>query len=76
MTLGSFSWFADDFEVLQGKDNGIVEAQYCLGTAHDNITWGRLPNKDSKPVMTVPSGATVTIDTLSHEGVLEDQEMS
>ena len=37
---------------------------------------GRLPNKDSKPVMTVPPGATVTIDTLSHEGVLEDQEMS
>lgn len=71
--LASFSSFAEDFEVLQGKEDGIVEGQYYLGTAYENITWGRLPNKDSKPVMTVSSGATVTIDTLSHEGVLEDQ---
>lgn len=71
--LASFSSFAEDFEVLQGKEDGIVEGQYYLGTAYENITWGCLPNKDSKPVMTVPSGATVTIDTLSHEGVLEDQ---
>ncbi len=37
------------------------------------ITWGYLPNKNAKPVLTVPSESTVTFDTVSHEGLLEDQ---
>ena len=39
----------------------------------DNISWGFLPNRDSEPILTVPSGSTVTFDTVSHEGILEDQ---
>lgn len=65
--------FAEDFTVLQGKEDGVVDGEYYLGTAYENVTWGRLPNKDSKPVIKIPSGATITIDTLSHEGLLEDQ---
>ena len=38
-----------------------------------NVRWGFLPNAASAPVMAVPSGALVTIDTVSHEGILEDQ---
>lgn len=39
----------------------------------ETIKWGYLPNAADKPVLTVPSGATVVFDTLSHEGLLEDQ---
>ena len=37
------------------------------------IKWGYLSNAADIPVLTVPSGATVIFDTLSHEGLLEDQ---
>lgn len=37
------------------------------------IKWGYLPNAADAPVLRVPSGATVVFDTLSHEGLLEDQ---
>ncbi|AZZ55387.1 acetamidase/formamidase family protein [Rathayibacter iranicus] len=37
------------------------------------VLWGRLPCAADAPVLTVDSGAEVVIDTLSHEGVLEDQ---
>jgi acetamidase/formamidase len=37
------------------------------------IKWGYLSNANDQPVLTVPSGATVVFDTLSHEGLLEDQ---
>jgi acetamidase/formamidase len=39
----------------------------------DSVVWGRLPNRASTPVVTVNSGAVVTVDTVSHEGILEDQ---
>lgn len=63
----------EDYEVLQGEEDGSYKSDYYLGTGVDTVTWGRRPNKDSKPALTVESGATVTIDTLSHEGILEDQ---
>lgn len=63
----------EDYEVLQTKENGFYKSDYFLETNVDTVTWGRLPNKDTEPVLTVESGATVTIDTLSHEGILEDQ---
>jgi len=37
------------------------------------VLWGRLPNRDTEPVAVVDSGSVVTIDTVSHEGILEDQ---
>jgi len=37
------------------------------------IKWGYLPNADDQPLITVSSGATLIFDTLSHEGLLEDQ---
>lgn len=59
------------FRVLQpgaGKAAGLyVEAKA------DEVSWGRLPNRDTSPVAVVSSGAVVTLDTVSHEGLLEDQ---
>jgi len=39
----------------------------------DEVYWGRLPNRDSTPVAVVSSGDVVTMDAISHEGLLEDQ---
>jgi acetamidase/formamidase len=53
--------------------DGSVEGEYYLPSDPDAVMWGYLPNRTVEPVLTVPSGATVTVDTVSHEGVLEDQ---
>ena len=39
----------------------------------ETTLWGQLPCADDKPILTVDPGAQVTIDTVSHEGILEDQ---
>ena len=67
---------ADGFKVLQplgDKPTRLKDGTYYVPTTPETARWGSLPNADSKPVLTVPSGAVVTIDTVSHEGVLEDQ---
>lgn len=51
---------------------GACHGTYLPATG-SNVLWGRLPNRDTRPVLTVDSGAVVTVDTISHEGVLEDQ---
>jgi hypothetical protein len=48
-------------------------ASYYVPATLGDIRWGYLPAADSKAVLTVPSGSVVTFDTLSHEGILEDQ---
>ncbi|GAA3955365.1 acetamidase/formamidase family protein [Actinomadura viridis] len=58
--------------MLQPKEGRIDGAHY-LRTTPDTSLWGWLPNATTAPVLTVSSGDTVTIDTLSHEGILEDQ---
>ncbi len=58
---------------LQSSDNENVMGDYYIKSTLDNIRWGYLPNKDAEPILTVPSGSTVTFDTVSHEGLLEDQ---
>lgn len=55
--------------LTSGPDAGSFYVPSTLQT----ITWGYLPNRTAKPVLTVPSGATVVFDTVSHEGLLEDQ---
>lgn len=37
------------------------------------VLWGRLPCAADDAVARVPSGGTLTVDTVSHEGVLPDQ---
>lgn len=52
---------------------GEIAGDVYLPATQANCQWGFLPNRDAAPVATVASGATVTIDTISHEGILEDQ---
>ena len=46
---------------------------FYVPSTRATIKWGYLSNAADAPVLTVPSGATVIFDTLSHEGLLEDQ---
>ncbi|MFT0696102.1 acetamidase/formamidase family protein [Acinetobacter bereziniae] len=79
-TLGSSVTQADNFNVLKQLSTkpiqlkeGEYKGNYYVPSTLSTITWGYLPNKDAKPVLSVPSGSTVTFDTVSHEGLLEDQ---
>ena len=74
------SAYADDFVVLKQISDkptilksGSYAGNYYVPSTLSTIQWGYLPNKDSKSVLTIPSGSTVTFDTVSHEGLLEDQ---
>jgi acetamidase/formamidase len=50
-----------------------LKSDFYVPVTPDSIRWGYLPDDAAKAIVTVPSGATVTFDTLSHEGILEDQ---
>lgn len=71
---------ANDFKILNQiskqptqLQSGEYKGNYYVPSTLKTITWGYLPNRDAKPVLTVPSGSVVTFDTVSHEGLLEDQ---
>lgn len=52
---------------------GPVDGDHYLPADPSRVHWGLLPNATAKPALTVRSGETVTFDTISHEGILEDQ---
>ncbi|GAA2569667.1 acetamidase/formamidase family protein [Microbacterium binotii] len=52
---------------------GDVTGEHYLPAAIENVFWGRLPCATDAPVLRIEPGATVTVDTVSHEGILEDQ---
>ncbi|MET8472571.1 acetamidase/formamidase family protein [Streptomyces sp. NPDC006422] len=50
-----------------------VDGRHHLTTTPDTARWGTLPRADSAPVLKVDDGDTVTLDLVSHEGILPDQ---
>lgn len=61
-----------DLHVLQPGEGPVRSVHYLRADA-GSVLWGRLPCAADAPVLTIDPGAEVTIDTLSHEGLLEDQ---
>ncbi|RKN55212.1 acetamidase, partial [Streptomyces klenkii] len=59
-------------EILQ-PHRGRVDGDHYLPSLPDQVRWGYVPALDSEPVLRIRSGQTVTVDSLSHEGLLEDQ---
>tara|TARA_B100000029_G_scaffold516187_1_gene627497 strand:+ start:1948 stop:3156 length:1209 start_codon:yes stop_codon:yes gene_type:complete len=58
---------------LSNQINEYLDLGIYIPSTVDNVTWGSLPNRNSQPILTVPSGSVITFDTVSHEGILEDQ---
>lgn len=52
---------------------GPIPGQTYVRAEPETLRWGRLPTPDQAPVATVADGATLTFDTVSHEGLLGDQ---
>ncbi len=58
---------------ILNSGEGIIRSPHYLPVEPGSYLWGRLPCATDSPVLTIDSGTEVTIDTLSHEGILEDQ---
>ncbi|MGV9801720.1 acetamidase/formamidase family protein [Mycobacterium sp. NPDC003449] len=58
--------------VLQ-PGQGDRGGDHYLSSLPDQVLWGYVPTVHAAPVLRMRSGQTVTIDTVSHEGILEDQ---
>ncbi|GAA5084147.1 hypothetical protein GCM10025760_01600 [Microbacterium yannicii] len=58
--------------VLQ-RGAGPIPGDHYLPASPDTVMWGRLPCETDAAVLTIAPGDTVTFDTVSHEGILEDQ---
>lgn len=58
--------------VLQ-PGQGDTPGDHYLPSNPDQVLWGYVPNVHATAVMQMRSGQTVTIDSVSHEGILEDQ---
>jgi acetamidase/formamidase len=52
---------------------GIQDGTHYLPSSVQNVLWGALPCAGDRPVLSIDPGSDVTIDTISHEGILEDQ---
>jgi acetamidase/formamidase len=53
--------------------HGNRSGDLYLSSLPDQVLWGYVPTVHATPVLQMRSGQTVTIDTVSHEGILEDQ---
>ena len=54
-----------------GADPGL--ADHYLWCTTETVHWGTLPTPATPPVLTIDSGHTITFDTISQEGMMEDQ---
>ena len=52
---------------------GPIRSSTYLPADPAEVLWGRLPCAADDAVLTIDPGTEVTIDTISHEGILEDQ---
>ncbi|MEU6660233.1 acetamidase/formamidase family protein [Streptomyces sp. NPDC046821] len=52
---------------------GPIDGKHYVRATPESVGWGRLPCRGTDPAFTIDSGDSVTFDTVSHEGILEDQ---
>jgi acetamidase/formamidase len=57
--------------VLQPHE-GPIPGDHYLASTPATVTWGWLPTAATPSALTMRSGETITIDTVSHEGIVED----
>ncbi len=54
-------------------DSGAIQADHFVGSRPETVSWGWYP-LDKAPVLTIQSGQTVRIDTLTHAGSTQNEE--
>ena len=59
--------------LILNPGRGRIDGDHYLAAGPETCWWGWWPNRLADPVLSVDDGAVVTVDTLSHEGILEDQ---
>ena len=57
----------------KSQSESKVDPDYLIESTPNNVIWGELFVPDSQPILRVKSGDIVTIETVSHEGILPDQ---
>lgn len=63
---------SETIEILQ-PGTGPIGGDHYVAASPETVLWGRLPCAADAPVLAIADGETVTIDTVSHEGILPDQ---
>ncbi|MBE9043024.1 acetamidase/formamidase family protein [Pleurocapsales cyanobacterium LEGE 10410] len=58
---------------VKSQSEAKTASDYLVESTPENVIWGELFTPDSEPILEVESGAVVTIETVSHEGILPDQ---
>jgi acetamidase/formamidase len=51
---------------------GPIPGRHYLASTVETVSWGWLPTEGAAPVAEMGSGETITVDTVSHEGIVED----
>ena len=69
---GSATSASGDVKVLQ-PGQGTIGGNHYLRSIPDQVLWGYVPNVHATAVLRMKSAETITIDAVSHEGILEDQ---
>ena len=57
---------------LATTDTSLIAGKY-IPSNPDNVLWGEIPSSKDGAIARLASGEIVTIDTVSHEGMMEDQ---
>jgi acetamidase/formamidase len=51
---------------------GPIPGRHYLASTIETVNWGWLPNEGAEQIAEMGSGETITVDTVSHEGIVED----
>lgn len=64
---------SDILQAMATEPIALPDGRNYVPSTPETVRWGVLPNRDAAPVLSVTSGSTVMFDTVSHEGIQEDQ---
>ena len=69
--LAGFALIIAILPVYSQSDERATE--HYIESTPENVIWGELFISEDEPILTVRSGDVVTVETISHEGILPDQ---
>ncbi len=65
--------FASITTILPAYSQSEEVTEHYVESTPDHVIWGKLFVSDDEPILRVNSGDVVTVETISHEGILPDQ---